>query len=396
MAKGKTVTERRLARLARVRSTQQSLPGAYDAGSLPPESIPHEALTPPPMPGPSTDMAAGGLPLVRGNSSAQPMSPQGHATAQHVGRQLAAMGGPDQIVPSTSARAMETAQDVSGATGAPVSPPVPGLESRALGQLEGEHKTPEVKSFLRSTIRNLPNYKIHGQGAMSNKPGESFNEFKQRAITALRGLMQRLASAPQSRIIVPTSSQVIRLAKAWCDAGCPDDFSVDVNTMGKDDDGKPGEIERLFPEPSGQWGVTPFSPKSSKEFAPGIYLMRHGETDAVQAQGASAGQKARAQIIAHVRAGNYAGARKAGQDATTAGHMTDDDVSSAVDEALPDGASAGQLPPEQLLAAASAASPTKRAELMPALQQKFADLSGVEPQGQHHLRSHLGRLGMRA
>jgi hypothetical protein len=270
------------------------------------------------------------------------------------------------------------------------------LESRALGQLEGEHKTPEVKAFLRSTIRNLPNYKIPGQGAMSNRPGESFSEFKQRVITALRGLMQRLATSPQSRIVVPTSSQVIRLAKAWCDAGCPDDFSVNIDTMSKDDEGKPGEIERLFPEPSGQWGVTPFAPQSSKEFGPGIYLMRHGETDQVQAAHAVDHQKSRAQIIAHVRAGNYAGAREAGRSAVSAGHLTDDDVSSAVDEALPDGQSAHQLPPDQLLAAASAASPEKRAELMPALQSKFADLSGVAMDGQHQLRSHLGRLGVRA
>lgn len=394
MATKRTVTERRLARLARAK--QQDIPGASDAGQLPPESIPHQVITPPPMPGASTDMAAGGLPLVRGNSNSQPMSAKGHDTASRAGADMAAKGGPDEIVPATSTRATETASDVAGQTGAPVSPPVPGLESRALGQLEGEQKTPEVKAFLRSTIRNLPNYRIPGMGAMSNRPGESFNEFKQRVITAIRGLMQRLASAPQSRIVVPTSSQVIRLVKAWCDAGCPDDMTVDINTMGKDDDGKPGEIERLFPGPQGQWEVTPFAPKSAAEFGPGIYLMRHGETDSVQAKGASDHQKSRAQIIAHVRAGNYAGARSAGQSAVTAGHMTDDDVSSAIDEALPDSQGAQQLPPEHLLAAASAASPGKLAEMRPAVQNAFKDISGVTPEGQHHLRSHLGRLGVRA
>jgi broad specificity phosphatase PhoE len=395
MANGKTVTERRLARLARAKSTQQGLPGAYDAGQLPPESIPHQAITSPPSPGASTDMAAGGMPLVRGNSNAQPMSPQGHATVQHVGQQLAKLGGPSEIDPSTSARALQTGADLAAQTAAPVSP-APGLESRALGQLEGEQKTPEVKSFLRSTIRNLPNYKIPGMGAMSNRPGESFNEFKTRVITAIRGLMQKLATAPQSKIVVPTSSQVIRLVKAWCDAGCPDDFSVNVNTMGKDDEGKPGEMERLFPKPSGQWEITPFSPKSAKEFSPGIYLMRHGETDSMQAQGASEHQKSRAQIIAHVRAGNYAGARTVGQAAVGAGHMSDEDVSSAVDEALPDANTAEQLSPTELLAAANAASPQKRAELTPALQRKFSDLSTVSPYGQQQLRSHLGRLGVRA
>ena len=244
----KTVTERRLARLARyAKPTEAGLPGTGDAGALPSESIPHQAITPAPIPKVSEDMASGGLPLVRGNSNLQPMTPKGHQTIQGVGADLARLGGPDEIIPSTAQRTTETGNDLAQQTGAPVMPPDSGLESRGMGQLEGEEKTPEVKAFLRSTIRNLPNFRIPGQGAMSNRPGESTNEFKQRVILSVRGLMQRLAGNPNSRIVVPTSSQVIRLVKAWAKAGSPGRLQ---HRRQRDDEGrrrKAGRDGAVFP-----------------------------------------------------------------------------------------------------------------------------------------------------
>ena len=126
---------------------------------------------------------------------------------------------------------------------------------------------------------------------------------------------------------------------------------------------------------------------------PGIYFLRHGETNSVQATHATEGQRARAQIIAHVRNKDYGAARKVASSASSAGHLGDADISDAIDEALPDPQSAQGLPPHELLAAASAASPAKRAQLMPVVRNRFADLSSVSPDGQHQLRSHLGRIG---
>jgi len=73
-------------------------------------------------------------------------------------------------------------------------------------------------------------------------------------------------------------SEVIKLVRSWCAAGCPDDFSADINEMTKDDTGKPGEMERMFPEPSGRWGLTPFNPEKAEAFLPGIYFVEHGQT----------------------------------------------------------------------------------------------------------------------
>ena len=264
-----------------------------------------------------------------------------------------------------------------------------------MGNLEGEPKTPQLKRYLADLIRKAPNLKIPGQGAMSNRASESFNDFRIRALTAVVALTQKLASTPSERILVPTSSQVIKLIRSWVSAGCPDDLSIDHRPMLQDDSGKPGSIERFFPEPSGKWTLTPFDPHKAKAFLPGIYFMRHGETNAEQAIHASEGQKARAQIVAHTRAGNYTGARDVARTASAAGHLGDDEISSAIDEGLPGANDAPRLPSDQLLGAASAASPQKLAELMPALQQRFGNLSAVSPDGQRELRSHLGRLGMR-
>ena len=384
--------QRRAKRLAEAQ--QGGLPGTGDAGSIPSMQIPHQVVTDAPDPSITSAVAQGGEPIVRGNSNLQPMTPQGHQTIGKVGADLAKLGGPDQIIPSSAVRTQETAQDISAQTGAPVMPGQPGLESHALGRIEGEPKTPELKKFMADLIRNAPNFRIPGQGALSNRSSETFNEFKQRALSAVRGIMQRLASAPNSRIVVPTSTQVIKLIQAWAKAGCPDDFSIDNDTMLQEDAGSPGEMERFFPEPDGHWEMKPFAPKSAKDFPSGIYFLRHGETSSVQAEHADQGQRARAQIISHVRAGRYSDAKSVAQQASSAGHLSDDEIAGAIDESLPNANDAERLMPDQLMAAVSAAGPEKRSQLMPVLQRRFADLSAVSADGQRPLRGHLGRLGM--
>jgi hypothetical protein len=232
---------------------------------------------------------------------------------------------------------------------------------------------------------------------MSNRPGESFNEFRTRVLTATRGLMQKLSQNPTERILVPTSSQVIKVVRSWCAAGCPDNFAIDHRPMLADDTGKPGDIERFFPKPDGKWELTPFKPADAKNFPPGIYFMRHGETSAIQATNPSAGQKARAQIISHIRSGNFQGAKDVATNAHRAGHLGDNEIEQAINEALPGADDAARLPSDQLLASYSAANPNKRAELSPAFQQRFNrdTLATVSPEARHALQSHLGRLGVR-
>lgn len=398
-----SISERRARRSARKSGASippQSLPGEGGAipsspipdSSIPAGQIPHFGVTDSPDPSVTADMAAGDVPVVRGNSNQQPMNAQGHATARKVGRELASIGGPDVIAPSAARRTVETAQDISSETGAPITKPDPRLESHAMGNLEGEPKTPEVKRYLAELMRNAPNFKLPGQGAMSNRPGESFNDFKVRTLSAVRGLLQTLAAKPTEKILVPTSTQVIRLIEAWAALGCPDNMDVSPDAFLKEQPGAPGDMFRFWPEQDGKWKLTPFKPVSKDKMPPGVYFMRHGETDSVQASKAEAGQKSRAQIIAHIRTGNYGKARDTAKHALANGHMSEDDISDAVDEALPNADSAQNMEPHQLLSATTAASPEKKAELMPVLAQKLGNLEGVEPHGQNLIRAHLGRI----
>jgi broad specificity phosphatase PhoE len=391
MAK-KSVTQRRLDRVAR-RAPQNDLPGTSDAGSIPSGGIPHQVITDAPPAGTSMDMAAGGEPLVRGNSDRQPLNATGHATAARVGDQLAALGGPSLIAPSGAIRTQQTAQEVASKTGAPMAPPDPDLESHALGQLEGDPKTPEVRRYLADLMRKQPDFRIPGQGAQSSRPGESFNEFRTRALSAVRGLMQYLAAHPTQQVLVPTSSQVEKLVDAWVSAGTPDDLSVSPDAYLKESAGKPGDMKRFFPGADGAWGLTSFKPQSASSFPPGIYFMRHGETDSVQANHASASQSARAQIVSHVRSANWRGARDAAKTASSSGHLSDQEISDAIDEGLPTAEDAPRLAPHELLAAASAASPARRAEFQPLIDQKFGNMDGMSQMGRHAILSHLGRIG---
>lgn len=387
--------ERDMARAARKMAPPGQL-GPGDYGSIPSMPIPHEAVTDPPGVGATSGMAAGGEDVARGNSNQMPLTPKGHAQIAKTGAALAKLGGVDQIIGSDAERTKETAADLQGQD--PKAPPIsttPGLESHALGNLEGEPKNPGVKKFLADLIRKNPDYRIPGQGASSSRAGESFNDFRTRALSSVRGVMQTLAQNPNQAIAVAKHSQVSKLVKAWVAAGLPDDLSVDSKAMMKDEAPKPGEVERFYPDADGQWKVEKFDPQTATSLPKGsIYFVEHGETPATAAKSSmvSAGQKARAKIITAIRSGDWKGALSAARSASSMQQLSDQEISEAIDEALPGAQEAARLPPHHVLAMATAASPAKRAELMPLVNEKFRDMSSVSPEGQQALQAHIARL----
>ena len=389
----KMAYERKAARQA----SRMAPPGMEGAANpLPDIKIPHEAVTDPPGGNATADMAGGGQDVVRGNANGMPLTPEGAGSVAKAGAGLAALGGVDQIIGSDAERTKQTAAALQGTD--PKKPPVatdPNLQSMALGNLEGEPKTPGVKKFIADLIRKAPDYKIPGQGAMSSKPGESFNEFRVRALSAVRGIMQALAQNPVQAIAVPKHSQVSKLVQAWVANGTPDDLSIDPKVMMKDIAPKPGEVERFYPDANGEWKIEKFDPATAPSLPKGsIYFVEHGETPATTARSGtvSAGQKARAEIVTAIREGDWKRALAAAKGASSAG-LSDDEISEAIDEAIPGAQEAEGLAPHHLLPMASAASPGKRAELMPAVRRAFGDMSGVSPDAAQALRSHLGRLG---
>lgn len=235
---------------------------------------------------------------------------------------------------------------------------------------------------LVALLRKSPASAIPGQS-----PKESFHQFRERALTQVRGAMQKLASAPDSKIVLPVAPQIIRLIRAWAAQGLSDDLSVSNEVMAQPLTANPGEVERFSPDANGDWQLAPLSGALE---GGSIYLVSHIK-DPVEHEHFSARQSERAQIVQHVQNGDFGRARSIAQKAEAAG-LPDHEIGDAIDEGLPDDQSAQGLDNDKLLAMASAASPKRRAGILPIVQSRFGDLGGLDPMSAQTLKSHLGRL----
>jgi len=349
----------------------------------------------PPAPEETEALAAAGVPINRGNSNQQPMSDEGVAQEQDIAAKLAARGGFDRGVTSPAVRTQQTMDAIQGANPQPLPMQQdPNLESWAQGNLEGQPKA-AVRQQIRDLIRQNPGLKIPGQGAMSTRPGESFDDFRTRALSSVRGLMQMLADDPTQKIIAPVHSSVKKLARAWIANGTPDDLSVDPAAM--DDQGEqPGRVDQLSPTQDGKWSLDEVNPDDPTPLQPGIYLPSHGLTpsNAKTYEAANSGQEALKQIAGHTKSFDFNRLKVVAQKAAQAGHLSDDQISQAIDRSLPDATAAQDLPLNKLLAVASV-SPTKRAEYAPIIQQRMKDAAQqLPPQALAQIQQHLRLIGL--
>ncbi len=376
------------------KKTRQAPSG--DFGNIEHQGIPSMAI-------PKEDtiaLAKGGMEVNRGNSNEQPLSPFGEAAAMDTGEKLAqkAPGMLGPVRSSAAARAQQSAAAISDATGAPPAKPEPKLESWAQGNLEGQPEQ-NVKKLIGELIRKYPNYKIPGQGAMSTRPGESFNDFRMRVLPVVRAAMQDLAHDPTHYIPIVLHSQTIKLIDGWIDAGMPDDFSVNPEAMLKDSEA-PGAVERLYPvaEKPG-WKKEAIQLDGTKPLPPppGILLIRHGMTESNKENYEKAGkrQDSLAELAKHVKSGDFGRARAFAHKAQTEDGVSDEDIGHIIDTSLPSPEEAADLPHNRLLAVASAAHGTEKfpgyADL---LRERFSNMQGLPPDAQNQLRSHLGTLGV--
>jgi broad specificity phosphatase PhoE len=348
----------------------------------------------PPSPAESAALAAQGIDLNRGNSNLQELAPEGHQEAQEVGEALADKGGLDELKSSGSVRANETAQDIA-ATGAAPAPTLDGdMQSMAMGNLEGQPQA-LVRDQIKNLIRNNPSAKIPGKGALSTRPGESFDDFRNSRLSAVRGLMQELANDPTKKLGRVTHSQVIKLTKAWLANGAPDDFSIKPDEM-TDQSEAPGSVVRLWPNDKGEWELNDVNMDDKSPLPPGGYLIRHGMTPWNKETYDNRGddqQAAIQQIAKYTRSMDFGRALATAQKASKAGHLTDDEIQGAVDSAIPDPEDAADLPMHQVLALGTAASPSKG--YTPLLQKYFGDhLGDLPPEAQAPLAAHLQQLGI--
>jgi len=284
-------------------------------------------------------------------------------------------------------------------TGSPSDPPNPKLESWAQGNLEGQPEQ-NVKKIIADLVRKYPNYKIPGQGSMSTRPGESFNDFRLRVLPVIRSAMQELAHDPSHYIPIVLHSQTIKLIEAWIDAGMPDDYSVNPEAMLRDHSEAPGAVERLYPvrEKPG-WRKEAIQLDGSQPLPPppGILLIRHGMTESNKENYEKTGkqQNAVAELAKHVKSGDFGRARAFAHKASTELGLSDDDINHVIDSSLPSAQEAADFPHHRLLAAASAAHGSdKFPEYANLLRERFSNLQGLPPDAQNQLRSHLGTLGV--
>ena len=381
---------------ARKRAAKQApdLLNSGDFGQIPPEAIPAT-----PIPAEDTlALARNGIEVNRGNSNQQPLSDAGQMAADDTAAGLAAHGGLDTLKASAAARSMQTAQAVAASDPkAPKVQPDPNLESWAQGNLEGRPAKP-IKKLIDQLVRKNPDYRIPGQGSMSSRQGESFDEFRLRVLPRIRAAMQELALDPSKTIGIVLHSQVIRLVEAWIAEGCPDDFSVNAKTFLKPTVDAPGSVERLYPEKSGDWKTEPVDVKAEGSLLPGsIYLIRHGMTASNKEnyEHVSNSAAAQSQLAKQVKSLDFGRARSTAKTARDAGHLSDEEISKIIGDNLPKPEDAEKLPNHHLLAVASAAGP-RRGQYAPAVASRFSPeaLSQLQPDAQAALRSHLTMLGL--
>lgn len=375
----KMLHERRAARAARKQPSAQ--PDIADIQPIPAEE--------------SARLASEGTDINRGNSNRAPLSTVGQEQVATVADKLAGKGGVDQIETSPAVRAEETAQAVVDKNPTPV--PVaenPALESWAQGNLEGQPMV-AVKKQIQDLIRKQPNRIIPGQGQMSSRRGESFNDYSQRALGAVQGLMQELANDPTKKIGVPDHSSVTKLVKAWAANGTPDDFSIKPSAMDQEP-AKPGSVSRLYPDKDGNWELTDVDLDKPDPLRPGIFFIRHGatpwNTETYKKQDNST--KMMAQIGNRAQALDFGRVRAIAQKSIKDGHLNDDQIGGLIDSSLPSPEEAANLPLHHQMAIATAASPEKRQQYAPLIQATLEKAQSLPPDALRQLQDHVTSLGL--
>ncbi len=109
-----------------------------------------------------------------------PLNDKGIQEAEKVGRDLALLKAKPRVLFSSDLqRAVKTAHIISQMTGIPLAQPVQGLRPWHLGHFQGEESakiTPQMKMFVDNAGQRVPG-------------GESFNEFRTRFLSTMRGLL---------------------------------------------------------------------------------------------------------------------------------------------------------------------------------------------------------------
>lgn len=214
---------------------------------------------------------------VRGSAD-PPLNENGHQQAQEVGERLQAKGGLDDMVSSSSVRAMQSAGHVLQANPrANFAGVADELQSMRSGHLEGSADMENAHKVKASLWREAPDTAIPGRSPASGLPGESPNQVRERVLNAVQQLKRDYEANPR-KIGVMTHFTPINLVDAWAAKGTPEDLSIDVEDYlrHKED---PSQVYRFAPNKEGDWKLRKVDLDNDQELRNGIYFIRHGETD---------------------------------------------------------------------------------------------------------------------
>jgi broad specificity phosphatase PhoE len=166
-----------------------------------------------------------------------PLDKEGKQEARTLG-QIFKGHAPDKLYSSDLKRARDTADQISLATKIPVISKF-DLRPWNLGVHQGKSAS-EVGPAIQESAMKTPHTKVKG--------GESFNNFKTRALTMAKKLLSEAKDG--KKVVAVTHTRVAKLIQAWIAAGCPDDNSIDHNEFMKDTI-KTGSIHKIEPTENG-------------------------------------------------------------------------------------------------------------------------------------------------
>ncbi len=194
-----------------------------------------------------------------------PLNAEGRKQGVRLARRI--RGEFDQVRSSPMGRDKETANMISHEVATE-----PDLGPMKLGAHEGKPVETE-RQPIHDRMINRPDEVAPGVSKQSGKRGESMNQFADRMIGLVQDEEKELEENPELKILNVTHGRNMRLIEAWAMAGFPEDRSVDMEEMTRDGDdwSKPAELFRL--------GKTGLEKVDGKPKEPGIYFVRHGETD---------------------------------------------------------------------------------------------------------------------
>jgi broad specificity phosphatase PhoE len=158
----------------------------------------------------------GGVDRIRGWSNV-PLSPKGHKEAEALGNRLKD-SGIKLLFHSTLGRAADTAKAIAEKTNAKLIPS-DNLLPWNVGVYTGRNSN-EAHPELVKLAEKQPD--------MAPENGESFNDFKERA---LHGLREAIHAANGQPMGIVTHHRVERLINGWLANGQQPDFSIDFDTM---------------------------------------------------------------------------------------------------------------------------------------------------------------------